>query len=193
MRHPLERAISSYYSKAACGVGDGHEKAAQIAALMHAAPQAAARTQLLHYNDRQPRRRVKHNGVEVSTPCLDFRDWAAMLQEAHRVNESRISRDSISHPSLDPHFMPQTATCGLGAVWYHRLIPLELPDAALRKLAEALRVPYEPLPHRHRTRPAAKQVTNISLAAQHLLATVYVDDLQLLRYDEGINNPSKAV
>lgn len=170
VRHPLERALSAYYSKISCHVGDGRTKAAFISQLAAAAPKASATAACLRYNDTQPRR----HGDGLNTPCLRAYDWARMLMEApvHKT---------------DPHFLPQTKTCGLGSVSYDRLIPLESPEQGLRELSALLRVPYAALPRRHRTRRREP----VMPATRPMLEAVYAADLRLLPfYDREKDNSS---
>lgn len=100
-RDPLERAVSAYYSKVACGTGDGPDHRGAIRQLLRQAPVAAANVSV---------------DLEAAIPCIGAAEWAGLLLEA-RAGPQRWA--------INAHFMAQADACGLHTLGYHMLIPLE--------------------------------------------------------------------
>ena len=95
-----------------------------------------------------------------------------MLAEAH----------SSGRP-FDPHFMPQTLSCGLTRIGYHHIVALEAPAEGLRRLAAAINAPFAPFPHRHRT--VLRKRHPLPRAIRPLLEAIYRQDLHLLGYENA--------
>lgn len=174
-RHPIERAVSAYYSKVACGHGDKEDHAGVVAQLLKHAPQAATRL--------GPR--SDPNGA---VPCLSSLDWARLLAEAAEtsVAERRL---------INAHFLPQSDACAFDEVGYDVLVPISDNEAGLAALAQHLGFPPATLGHKHSTTatrkrlPASSSTPSSSPAAFGLdsdtlilLRRVYAHDLKLLRY-----------
>ena len=68
-REPIDRALSGFHSKVACGSGDAVDHAGAIRQLMRQAPAAAARL-------------GPGSNVSAAVPCLSAGDWARLLLEA---------------------------------------------------------------------------------------------------------------
>ena len=95
MRDPIERAISAYYSKVACGTGDAADHAGAIRQLMRQAPRVAAAGF------------GAGSDLNRSVPCLSATDWGRMVLEA-RLGAWRWD--------VNAHFMPQADACGLHTI-----------------------------------------------------------------------------
>ena len=188
-RDPLERALSAYYSKVACGTGDASDHAGVIRQLMKQAPNAAA-AGLGEGSD-----------LNRSVPCLSAVDFARMVLEARLSTSTRWQ--------VNAHFMPQSDACGLHTIGYHMLVPLEDNTYGMGRIAAALGVGEDDgdgaggaaagggtgrgvtkLGKRHVVAKSDKRA--VSDEAMDKLAKVYLQDLNLLQYPSNWGNWSTS-
>jgi len=186
LRHPLERALSAYFSKVACErTGDMADHARMVRNLMRQAPKAAA--QLDPRSLPPPRQSRAELRVSVPplktnfTPCLTMLDWSAMVAEVVSQPEMR--------PQLDVHFLPQADSCGLRDVGYHHIVPLEDNAEGMAALAAHLSKPNEarqPLKKRHLTtrmrNAKGLRAPGLDARVASNLRLAFADDIELLNY-----------
>ena len=172
-RHPIERAVSAYYSKVACGHGDKEDHAGVVAQLIKHAPKAA--TRLGPKSD-------PHGAV----PCLASLDWARLLAEAA---ESSVAERRL----INAHFLPQSDACAFDELGYDVLVPIADNEAGLAALAQHLGFPPATLGHKHSTTATRKRLPPSASSAPSsafeldsdtltVLRRIYAHDLKLLRY-----------
>ena len=171
-RHPIERAVSAYYSKVACGHGDKEDHAGVVAQLIKHAPKAA--TRLGPKSD-------PHGAV----PCLASLDWARLLAEAA---ESSVAERRL----INAHFLPQSDACAFDELGYDVLVPIADNEAGLAALAQHLGFPPATLGHKHSTTATRKRLPPSASSAPSsafeldsdtltVLRRIYAHDLKLLR------------
>jgi hypothetical protein len=161
-RDPLERGMSAYYSKVACGTGDADDHAGAIRQLMKQAPKAVASGLAVDSH------------LNLSVPCLSAVDWGRMVLEARLADATRWD--------VNAHFMTQADSCGLHTIGYHMLIPLEDNAYGMAHIAAQLGVEAQAprLGKRHVVSRADKR--ELPEAATRLLALVYLQDINLLQF-----------
>lgn len=169
VRAPLERGVSSFYSKIACGSGDMADHEGAIRQLMRQAPKVAAKLQQsgVVASSAGPSADGKGGG----TPCLGAADWLRLLLEA---------RGGERKAEVNPHFKTQTESCGFHHVGYHHLVPIEDNSYGMRQLAAHLGVTTERLGKNHVVSRSTKRA--LSSDAVELLARAFREDLALLQF-----------
>jgi len=160
VRSPDARLLSVFYDKVSCQVKMRHaERVRLITQLMALAPLTASAA----------RARIGYDSNGLPW-CLTGTDFARMIAEVNKSNQ---------HDALDWHFQTQTRVCGLEDLGYHRLIPIEEPDAGFQQLARALGKPPKPLP---RANAQSIEKKPLSPEAMGVLEAFYAVDRRLLNY-----------
>ena len=93
IRDPLERAVSAYYSKMACGTGDAADHAGAVRQLLRQAPRAVAAGL------------TRGTNLTGRVPCVSALDWGRLMLEARESDATRYDIN-VGMPGLETHRAP---------------------------------------------------------------------------------------